>query len=275
MNSRIATVFAQEFRQARRNLWVMLATGALGLFALALGLFGAGQGAALKADVLTLTAASLATLSVYLIPLIALLMSYDSLAGEVERGSLALTLATPVRRWEVFVGKFAAQAAAVGLAIVMAFGLAGLVVGLLAGTGIDGIVAWLRLIATSVLLGAVFVGIGLLLSALTGRTARAAAAAVGTWLLLVVLYDLALLGAIMTAGEGVFAGQVFPWLVVANPADAFRLYNLAMIDTAPVAGIDGLARTLPFPPIAALVALGGWLAVVLALGVQRTKRIIP
>ncbi|WP_300532513.1 ABC transporter permease subunit [uncultured Mameliella sp.] len=275
MNSRIATVFAQEFRQARRNLWVMLATGALGLFALALGLFGAGQGAALKADVLTLTAASLATLSVYLIPLIALLMSYDSLAGEVERGSLALTLATPVRRWEVFVGKFAAQAAAVGLAIVMAFGLAGLVVGLLAGTGIDGIVAWLRLIATSVLLGAVFVGIGLLLSALTGRTSRAAAAAVGTWLLLVVLYDLALLGAIMTAGEGVFAGQVFPWLVVANPADAFRLYNLAMIDTAPVAGIDGLARTLPFPPIAALVALGGWLAVVLALGVQRTKRIIP
>ena len=275
MNSRIATVFAQEFRQARRNLWVMLATGALGLFALALGLFGAWQGAALKADVLTLTAASLATLSVYLIPLIALLMSYDSLAGEVERGSLALTLATPVRRWEVFVGKFAAQAAAVGLAIVMAFGLAGLVVGLLAGTGIDGIVAWLRLIATSVLLGAVFVGIGLLLSALTGRTSRAAAAAVGTWLLLVVLYDLALLGAIMTAGEGVFAGQVFPWLVVANPADAFRLYNLAMIDTAPVAGIDGLARTLPFPPIAALVALGGWLAVVLALGVQRTKRIIP
>ncbi|WP_300436710.1 ABC transporter permease subunit [uncultured Mameliella sp.] len=275
MNSRIATVFAQEFRQARRNLWVMLATGALGLFALALGLFGAWQGAALKADVLTLTAASLATLSVYLIPLIALLMSYDSLAGEVERGSLALTLATPVRRWEVFVGKFAAQAAAVGLAIVMAFGLAGLVVGLLAGTGIDGIVAWLRLIATSVLLGAVFVGIGLLLSALTGRTSRAAAAAVGTWLLLVVLYDLALLGAIMTAGEGVFAGQVFPWLVVANPADAFRLYNLAMIDTAPVAGIDGLARTLPFPPIAALVALWGWLAVVLALGVQRTKRIIP
>ena len=275
MNSRIATVFAQEFRQARRNLWVMLATGALGLFALALGLFGAWQGAALKADVLTLTAASLATLSVYLIPLIALLMSYDSLAGEVERGSLALTLATPVRRWEVFVGKFAAQAAAVGLAIVMAFGLAGLVVGLLAGTGIDGIVAWLRLIVTSVLLGAVFVGIGLLLSALTGRTSRAAAAAVGTWLLLVVLYDLALLGAIMTAGEGVFAGQVFPWLVVANPADAFRLYNLAMIDTAPVAGIDGLARTLPFPPIAALVALWGWLAVVLALGVQRTKRIIP
>lgn len=275
MTTRIGTIFGQEFRQARRNLWVVLATGILGLFAIALALFGAGQGAALKADVLTLTAASLATLSVYLIPLIALLMSYDSLAGEIERGTLALTLATPVRRWEVFVGKFLAQTAAVGLAIVLAFGGAGLVAGLSLGAGAEGIAAWLRLMATATVLGAVFVGVGLTLSALTGRTARAAAAAVGTWLLLVVLYDVALLGALMASGEGTFASRVFPWLVIANPADAFRLYNLALIESAPIAGIDGLARTLPFPPAAALAGLGLWLATCLTLGVIRTKRIVP
>lgn len=275
MTTRIGTIFAQEFRQARRNLWVVLATGVLGLFAVALALFGAGQGAALQADVLTLTAASLATLSVYLIPLIALLMSYDSLAGEIERGTLALTFATPVRRWEVFVGKFAAQAVAVSVAITLAFGGAGLVAGLLIGTGPEGVAAWLRLMGTAMTLGAVFVGVGLMLSALTGRTARAAAAAVGTWLLLVVLYDVALLGAIMAAGEGTFATRVFPWLVIANPADAFRLYNLTLIETAPVAGIDGLARTLPFPPVAALAGLGLWLIAVLTLGVFRTKRIVP
>lgn len=275
MTTRIGTVFGQEFRLARRNLWVLLATGVLGLFAVALGLFGAGQGAALKADVLTLTAASLATLSVYLIPLIALLMSYDALAGEIERGSLALTLATPVRRWEVFTGKFLAQTAAAGLAILLAFGGAGLAIGLIFGTGPAGIAAWTRLMTTSVALGAVFVGMGLMLSALTGRTARAAAAAVGTWLVVVVLYDLALLGGIMAAGDGAFATRIFPWLVIANPADAFRLYNLAMIETAPVAGIDGLAHTLPFPPAAALAALALWLFAVLALGIHRTKRIIP
>lgn len=275
MTTRIGTIFVQEFRLARRNLWVGLATGILGLFAVVLGIFGAGQGAALDADALTLTAASLATLSVYLIPLIALLMSYDSFAGEIERGALALTLASPVRRWEIFVGKFAAQSLAVGAAIVLAFGAAGAFLTLSFGTGPEGIAAWLRLMATAFVLGSVFVGFGLMLSAMTGRTASAAAAAVGLWLVLVVIYDLALLGSVMAASEGIFASKVFPWLVVANPADAFRLYNLALIETAPVAGIDGLASTLPFPPTAALAVLGLWLSVVLALGIRRTKRIVP
>ncbi|SNT39400.1 ABC transporter permease [Tropicimonas sediminicola] len=275
MSTRIGTVFTQELRLARRNLWVALATVVLALFALALAFFAAGQGAALDADVLSLTSASLATLSVYLIPLIALLMSYDSFAGEIERGALALTFATPVRRWEVFVAKFLAQCAAVGLSIVLAYSIAGLAVLPLFGAGPEGIAAWLRLIGSSVALGAVFVAVGLMLSAFSGRTARAAALAIGTWLVLVVLYDLALLGGIMAAGEGPFASHVFPWLVIANPADAFRLYNLASLDTAPVAGIDGLARTLPFPPVAALGALALWLGAMVGLGIFRTKRIVP
>ncbi|NVO29334.1 ABC transporter permease subunit [Donghicola sp. C2-DW-16] len=275
MTTRIGTIFAQEFRLAQRNLWVGLATGILGLFAVVLGVFGAGQGAALDADALTLTAASLATLSVYLIPLIALLMSYDSFAGEIERGALALTLASPVRRWEIFSGKFAAQSLAVGVAITLAFGAAGAFLALSFGTESEGIAAWMRLMATAFVLGSVFVGFGLMLSAMAGRTATAAASAVGLWLVLVVIYDLALLGSVMAASDGIFASQVFPWLVVANPADAFRLYNLALIETAPVAGIDGLASTLPFPPTVALAVLGLWLSAVLALGIRRTKRIVP
>ncbi|RYH10429.1 ABC transporter permease [Tropicimonas sp. IMCC6043] len=275
MTARIATIFIQEFSLARRNLWVLLATIVLALFALALAFFGAGQGVALDADILTLTSASLATLSVYLIPLIALLMSYDSFAGEIERGALALTLATPVRRWEVFVAKFLAQGAAVGVSIMLAYAITGFAVLPLYGAGPEGIAAWLRLIASSVLLGAVFVAVGLALSALSSRTARAAALAIGTWLVLVVLYDLALLGAIMASGEGTFASHVFPWLVIANPADAFRLYNLASLDSVPVAGIDGLARTLPFPPGAAIGALALWLVTTVSLGIARTKRIVP
>jgi Cu-processing system permease protein len=272
---RLATIAAQEFRLARRNLWVVLATVALALFAIALGFLGAGQGAALKADVLGLTAASLATLSVYLIPLIALLMSYDALSGEVERGTLALTLATPVRRWELFVAKFAAQTLAVGVAVTLGFALAGLALGATYGVSGSGLAAWGRLVASSLGLGAVFVAVGLALSASAGRTATAAAFAIGIWLLLVVLYDLALLGGIIAAGDGMFTSRIFPWLVLANPADAFRIYNLASFDAAPVAGIDGIAHTMPFPPDAAIAALGLWLAAAFAVGIHLTKRITP
>lgn len=275
MIRRLFTIAAQEFRLARRNLWVVLATGALAVFAVALGFLGAGQGAALKADTLSLTAASLSTLSVYLIPLIALLMSYDALSGEVERGTLALTLATPARRWELFTAKFAAQALAVGFAITIGFAIAGSVIGAIYGVTVEGLMAWGRLVGTGFALGAVFVSLGMTLSALAGRTATAAAFAVGFWLLLVVLYDLALLGGVIAAGDSLFTTHIFPWLVLANPADAFRLYNLTGLDAAPVAGIDGLARTMPFPPATALASLALWLVASIALGIHFTRRIKP
>lgn len=275
MIRRLLTIATQEFRLARRNLWVVLATVALALFAAALGFLGAGQGVALQADVLSLTAASLSTLSVYLIPLIALLMSYDAFSGEVERGTLALTLATPARRWELFAAKFAAQALAVGLAVTFGFTIAGAAIGAAYGASAPGLFAWVRLVGSGFALGAVFVAVGMTLSALSGRTATAAAYAIGFWLLLVVLYDLALLGGVIAAGDSLFTTRIFPWLVLANPADAFRLYNLAAFGSAPVSGVDGLARTMPFPPEAALAALGIWLAGLLALGAQLTRRIKP
>ena len=275
MIPRLVTIAAQEFRLARRNLWVVLATAALAAFALALGFLGAGQGAALKTDVLSLTAASLSTLSVYLIPLIALLMSYDALAGEVERGTLALTLATPARRWELFAAKFGAQTAAVGAAIALGFAIAGGAIGAVYGASAEGLAAWARLIGSGLALGAVFVAVGLVLSAAAGRTATAAAFAIACWLVLVVLYDLALLGGVIAAGESTFTSHVFPWLVLANPADAFRIYNLAAFDAAPVAGIDGLARSLPFPPLVPLAVLGLWLTAPVALGIYLTRKIVP
>lgn len=272
---RIAAISGQELRIARRNRWVALATGLFTLFALALTFLGAGQGAGIKADILTLSAASLATLSVYLIPLIALILSYDALAGEAERGTLPLALATPVKRWEMFAGKFLSQTAVVSAAILIGYAIAGGTAAALMGWEMAGLAAWARLIGTSVALGAVFVALGLTVSASTARSGTAAAIAIGLWLVFVVLYDLALLGAVIADNGGAFTKSVFPWLVLVNPADAFRIYNLVMLDTAPVAGIDGLAQTLPVPPATALAITAGWLAAALAAGIALTRRIRP
>ncbi len=273
--TRIAAVCGQEIRIARRNRWVALAFGLLTLFALALTFLGAGQSAVVKADILTIAAASLATLSVYLIPLIALILSYDSLSGEMERGTLPLALATPIRRWELFLGKFLAQTAVVTAAIVAGYAIAGAVAAGLRGADAAGLVAWARLIGTSAGLGAVFVALGMAVSACCSRTGTAAAIAIGLWLVFVVLYDLALLGAVIADNGGVFTKVVFPWLVLANPADAFRIYNLVSLESAPVAGIDGLAHTLPVPPATALAVVGAWLAAALLAGIALTRRLKP
>jgi Cu-processing system permease protein len=270
------SIVATEVRLAFRNRWILLSTGVLTLFALALAFLGAGPSGELKADALTLTAASLATLTVYLVPLIALLLTYDTVAGEVERGTLALVLATPISRGEVLLAKFAAHVAVLAAAVAIGFGSAALAVAAVHGATPAGLDAWLRLVSTAVLLGAVFVAVGTALSAGSRQTGTAAALAIGVWLVVVVLYDLALLGALIAAGDGAFAKTVFPWLVLANPGDAFRLYNLAGLgDGVPLAGLDGLASTMPYPAAATLATLALWLAAALAAAFATIRRITP
>lgn len=273
---RMMAVATTEFRLAFRNRWVLLSTIAFTLFALALAFLGSGPSGALKASALTLTAASLSTLTVYLVPLMALLVSYDSIAGEIERGTLALVLATPLKRGELVVAKFLGHLAVLALAIAIGYGIAGALIAGIHGADDGGLLAWGRLLATAILLGAVFIALGMALSGLPRQTGTAAALAIGAWLILIVLYDLALLGAVIVDQGGAFTKTVFPALVLANPGDAFRLYNLALIESnAPIAGLDGLAHTLPFPVSSALVVLAVWLVASLTVAWTLTRRIRP
>ena len=73
--------------------------------ALALGFMGSAPTGSVKVDPLTVTVVSLSSLSIFLIPLIAMLMAYDALIGEIERGTMALLLSYPLLRWQILVGQ--------------------------------------------------------------------------------------------------------------------------------------------------------------------------
>lgn len=246
MIARVLAVAGTEFRIALRNRWVFVATLIMVLFALALTFAGSAPSGGLGVDLLTIAVASMTTLSVYLSPLLALMIAFDAIAGEQDRGSLALILSYPVSRAEILLGKFTAHLAALSIAMVIGFGAAGLVAALGGGAGTESLIALGRLIATSILLGAVFLVIGYALSALAGSSTAAAGLSAGAWLIFVVFYDLGLLGAIVLDNGGTFTKQVFPWLMLANPADAFRLWNIGAADgVAMAAGLSGAATALP------------------------------
>lgn len=276
MVSRILTIAAQEIRIGFRNRWILLATLILAVFSFALALLGSAPAGTLGVDRLTITVASLASLSVYLVPLIALLLAFDAVCGEIERGTLLMTFSCPISRPEFLIGK------AVGHTLVLTFALVfgyGLTAGLLVATGtgsLSGLIDFMRLIATSVLLGLSFLAIGYVLSALTRQAGTAAAAAIAAWLGLVVLYDLALLGALVANPSGVFAAQVFPYAVLLNPADAFRLFNLAALGASDlVGGMAGVAETLPFDPALALASLAIFAGLALTVSAVLIRRITP
>lgn len=235
-----------EMRILQRNRWLLMATVIMVLFALALTFAGSAPSGTLGVDLLTVSVASMTTLSVYLAPLLALMISFDAVAGDAERGSLGLLLSYPAGRGELLLGKFTAHLAALAIAMIVGFGSAGAVAAWTGGAGADSLAALARLILTSILLGAVFLTLGYLVSSLARSATAAAGMAAGLWLVFVVLYDLGLLGAVVMDGGGWFTQSLFPWIMVINPADAFRLWNIAGSDHMALAsGMTGVAQVLP------------------------------
>ena len=92
----ILTVAAKEFRDRIRNRWVLAIALVFAVFSLVIAWFGGAQQGQVGFRSIEFTIASLVSLVIYLIPLIALLLGFDAIVGERERGSLGLLLALPI-----------------------------------------------------------------------------------------------------------------------------------------------------------------------------------
>lgn len=272
--SRILATALCEFRIALRNRWVSIATGMMMLFALVLAAAGAAPTGDIGVDRLSVTVASLTSLAVYLVPLLALLMSFDAVAGEVERGTLPLLLTYPVSRLEILLGKLLAHLAILALAVSLGYGAAALVSIWQDPGSASGLGALWRLTWSSVLLGATFLGAGYGLSALSRRPSGAAGLAIALWLVAVVLYDLALLALIVSDGGGELTTKALPVALLVNPADAFRVFNLSASSAVAVAGgIGSAANAIPlWQSVSSLVL---WPAAAILAATVAFRRVSP
>jgi len=261
----LLTLAGKEIRDGLRNRWIAGAVVVLAGLALTLAFLGSTPVGTVKASPLSISVASLSSLTVYLMPLIALILAYDTLVGEIERGTMLLLLAYPVARWQVIAGKFVGHVTILVLAVVLGYGIAGAVVVAAAGGDMRDLGAYLAMVANSALLGAAFVALGYLVSALTRERSAAAGFALGLWVFMVVLYDLALLG-VLVADKGQTIDQnLFVGLLIASPTDAYRIVSLVGSDAvAAVGGLAGIATRVGLGPGLPLAVMAAW--VVLPLG---------
>ena len=171
-------------------------------------------------------------------------------------------------------GKFLAHLAILVLAIVAGYGAAAGVTIVADPDALSGLGALWTLTWTSTLLGATFLGIGYAVSSSARRVSGAAGLAIGLWLGLVVLYDLGLLAAVVADDGGAFTTEVFPFALLANPADAFRLFNLSAAQaTAAASGIGGAATAIP--QWQSLVSILTWPLLALVLAAATFRRVEP
>lgn len=266
----ILIIARKEIQEGLRNRWVLATTLLLAALALTLSFLGSAPTGNVGVNRLDVVIVSLSSLTIFLVPLIALLLSHDAIVGETERGTMLLLLSYPIGRSEVIFGKFLGHLAILAFATAIGYGAAAAA---LTATGSeiasDSWRAFLSMVASSVLLGAVFLAIGYLTSTLVGERSTAGGIAIGIWLFFVLIYDMALLGGLVAAKGQAVPALALDLLLLANPTDVYRLLNLGSGNAGALSGMGGIAAHtgLTAPVLVAALALWtivplGWATVI-------------
>ncbi|HEX2017725.1 MAG TPA: ABC transporter permease [Aurantimonas sp.] len=270
----ILLVARKEIQEGLRNRWVLATTLLLAALALTLTFLGSAPTGNVGAGTLDVMVVSLSSLTIFLVPLIALLISHDAIVGEMERGTMLLLLSYPIARWQVIIGKFVGHLAILSFATLLGYGAAAAALAV-TGTAIDAAswAAFLSMVLSSIMLGAVFISIGYLISALVAERGTAGGIAIGVWLFCVLIYDMALLGLLVVDEGHVIGSGLLSVLLLANPTDAYRLLNLGSESVAALSGMGGIAENAALGTSTLLVALLVWtLAPLLAATMVFSRR---
>ncbi len=291
----IVCIASKEFSDRFRSGWV-IACVLVWLGAIALtSLFGLVQVGRIGWQGYERTVASLLSLVQYLVPLLGLLLGHDLIVSEREENTVRLVVASGVTRGQLLLGKFLGGCLALSVPLLVGFAVAGAVIGMAAhGAGLGG---FCRLAASGLVLGVVFLGIGLVISIWGRSRVQALVMALLVWGGAVFVFDLVALGLMVSfhahrdaqaiavatgtthvnnsadlhnayefgeddaalRREGASA-QFSLWLAL-NPVDLFRVLNLPRT----------LAPAVPVSVAGGAVVL--WIGLCLGAGIWRIQRL--
>lgn len=266
----IGTIAAKEFWDRIRNRWVLAVAAVFTVFALVIAYFGAAQQGAVGFRSIEVTIASLVSLVIYLVPLIALVLGFDAIVGERERGSLDLLLSMPITRLELLLGKYLGLAAALAFSTVAGFGLVGVILSY--HLNLAALIHYAGFMLSSILLGMAFLSLAVAVSVIASDRTRASGAAIAMWFFFVLVFDLLLLGGLVASG-GQYGAGIFPYLMLLNPADVFRVMNIFSLED--VRTLYGLATVFPdslSSPWLLAAVMGAWIVGPLGFALWRFSK---
>jgi Cu-processing system permease protein len=206
LSKQISAIALKEFNDRFRSGWV-IACALVWLGAIALtSLFGLVQIGRIGVQGYERTVASLLNLVQYLVPLLALLLGHDLIVSEREERTLSLLLAGGVSRARLLFGKFLGGCLALAFPLTLGFVIAGTVIGLSAKD--KAVVPFVVLALSGLMLGIVFLALGLLISALCRTRVQALVCALLTWCVAVFAFDLIAMGVVVAANSTQAAREI-------------------------------------------------------------------
>jgi len=240
---RVRVVAAEEYRRALETRWLFGFTALFAALVLGLSYFGLAQSREVGFQGFARTTLSLMNLVLLVVPLCALLLGVTSLTGGGE--TLPLLLAQPVARSEVLAGKYLGLAGALTVAQALGFGAGGVVVSLNAGP--DQLPGFIALAALSAALGWLHLAAAFCIGSIWTDRLRAMSIALLLWLVLVVAYDLLVLGATTLMSGLPLQTVLFPALLL-NPVDLARVLITISVGSGALFGPTSAVLVRMFGP---------------------------
>jgi Cu-processing system permease protein len=229
--ARVRVVAREEYRRALETRWLFAFAALFALLVLGLSYFGLAQSREVGFQGFARVTLSLMNLALMIVPLTGLMLGVTSIAG--GRESLSLLLAQPVSRGEVLAGKFLGLAGALGVTQALGFGGGGVVVAM--HGGVHEVPGFLVLTALSLVLGWVTLATAICIAAIWPDRLKAMSAALLLWLLMVIAYDLVVLGATALLSGVPLQSVLFPALIV-NPVDLVRVLTTLAVGSGALFG---------------------------------------
>lgn len=276
----LEAVARKDFQDAVRSRWLLGLTAFFILLVSAVVyLMRPGPGQTIPTSALLGSIYIRDALVTTLIPLIALVVSYNAVVGERETGSLKLLLALPHSRADVVFGKVVGRAGAIAMPVSVGFLLPALVAAI--GPLSLQVGTFLGYILLTLLLSSAFVAIAVGFSAAVSSNRFAIGGAVGLYFLFVPLWGAIQFPLRLYLGMGggpswlpISGSELLQLLRLINPTGSFKIVAGEWVGTtlfaAGQAGVEGGAgQYATNMEIAAFAMLAAWLLVPPLLGLWR------
>lgn len=232
----------KDVQDARRSYWLwglaavlsaMLAVGPLLIVADFIQLSQPQQGGELTTDLYLNLILGVLT---FFVPIVAIVLAYESITGERDSGTLKLLLSLPHSRLDVVVGKAVGRSVVVSAAILIGFVVAAIT---LVPTPFEFAAAnFVGFALLTVVLGLAFVGLSVGFSAAADTSRRSMIGTVTMFVLFTLIWDRFASGLMRLLRENTgLAGETLVplhlFVKVLNPTEAFRTLAISLVSGDP------------------------------------------
>jgi Cu-processing system permease protein len=269
----VGVIAEKEMLDAVRNRWFHVFVVFFFLLSASITYFGLAGSGGIGLESFNRATASLLNLILFVIPLFTLILGGSSITGEREQGTWMLLMSKPITAAELVLGKYLGLASSMVLAIMIGFGLIGILTAFRFSP--SEAKAYFMFVLLSILLTLSFLSLAILISAAAKRRVTAVVGGIIGWFVAVMLYDIAVMG-----GAKLFAGKMVDYFLLvsllANPVDSIRILGIVHLGGETVFGPSLVSLTRLLSDVSSnILLLSGitiWMVVPLSLAISVIQR---